>query len=174
MSIATPQAIAGVSAGYENVLETVYPSVASTGLGRFMARYVYDSIPLKINGIRLSHLLFTLPTSFVPLILYFHLKLFGRRYVLTNRAIAVWRSLGERLISRVPLADVAEITIDQQPGQEFYTAGDLYLLNSQGETLLRLDGVRHPARFRQLILDTRDVHLRVQQSLATIEGRQSA
>ena len=61
MSIGNVQAISGVSAGVENVVMTVYPSIAATGIGRLLG-CLYESIPSRICGIKLSNLLFTLPT----------------------------------------------------------------------------------------------------------------
>ena len=112
--------------------------------------------------------------TIVPLKVYFFLKLFGHRYVLTNRTISIWKAIGEQLVVRAALPDVSEIVIRQQPGQEFYVAADLDLLDSKGERLFVLEGVRHPQRFRHLILDTRDALLNVQKSLAVIENRKSA
>src|SRR5262245_54492758 len=106
------QAISGVSAGAENKVMTVYPSMAATGIGRLLGN-LYDSIPLKINGVKLSHLLFPLPLSPIALGLYFWMKAAGVRYVLTNRSIQIWASLGARLRSQAPLGEISEIEITQ-------------------------------------------------------------
>ena len=57
MRAAKPQAISGVSAGYESIIETLYPSIAASGIGRAIGRAM-DSIPLRIWGVPLSYLLF--------------------------------------------------------------------------------------------------------------------
>lgn len=166
-----PQAISGVSAGVENTIETVYPSVAATGLGRFFGR-LYNSIPLKINGIRLSQILFCLPTAPIPvLFLYLPMKVTGNRYTLTNRSVQIWSALGGRMIQQVPLTEIAEIEVSVLPGQEFYKAGDLLLLNARGDVVMQLDGVPHPERFRRIILDARNARLQSDESLAAIQSR---
>lgn len=172
MSIDRPQAIFGVSADAENIVMTAWPSVAATGLGRLLGR-LYDSIPVKINGIKLSHILCTLLV--VPVVLavlwYVILKLFGERYVLTNRAVQRWASLSPRLIAQAALTDVGSIEVVRRPGQAFYHASDLVIYDSGGETLMRLNGVPRAEVFRQTILKARDARVLVESSLATIKAR---
>jgi len=168
-----PQAISGVSAGVENEIMTVYPSVASTGAGRFLG-LLYESIPLRINGVKLSHLLFALPTSPLALLIYLLLKMGGRRYRLTNRSIQVWSMLGQRLYSQAPLDAIAEIRVEQHPGQVFYKAADLILLGADGAELLRLDGVPRADVFRHTVLKARDARSQVEASLTRIQARQPA
>ncbi|MEW4526223.1 MAG: PH domain-containing protein [Maioricimonas sp. JB045] len=166
-----PQAISGVSAGVENTIETVYPSVAATGLGRFFGR-LYNSIPLKINGIKLSQILFCLPTAPIPvLFLYLPMKVGGNRYTLTNRSIQIWSALGGRMDQQMALTDIAEIEIQVQPGQEFFNAGDLALTNARGDVVMQLEGVPYPHRFRQIVLDARNARVQSDESLAAIQAR---
>ncbi len=173
MSTTATQPISGVSADKENVSMVVYPSMAAIGLGRLLGN-LYESIPLKINGIKLSHLLFPLPTSPIAFSMYFHLKIFGNRYVLTNRSVQIWKSLGNRMVSEVPLADVEEITLQQSSGQVFYKASDMSLLGADGKLLLQLDGIPYAEVFRQTLLKARDARRQVQASLGTIAARESA
>jgi len=168
-----PQAISGVSAGVETEITTEYPSVASTAVGRFFGA-IYESIPLRINGIKLSHLLFPLPTSPIALLVYLYLKVAGRRYRLTNRAVQVWSMLGQRLYGQVPLGDIREIDIEQSGGQVFYKAADLVLRGADGRPLLRLEGVPRAEVFQQTILEARDARSQVESSLARIQARQPA
>lgn len=165
-----PQAIFGVSAGVENVLDARYPSICATGLGRLLGR-LYELIPLKINGVKLSHLLFPLPTSPLALLIYLYLKVAGQRYVLTNRSVQKQTALGTRLLSQVALGDIGEIEVCQRRGQEFYRAADIHLLAEDGSLLMRLEAVPRAEVFRQIILEARDARKHVEASLATIAGR---
>jgi hypothetical protein len=166
----TVQAISGVSASSEAEITTEYPSVASTWLGRSLGS-LYDSIPLKINGIKISYLLFPLPTAGIGLLVYLYLKAAGTRYRLTNRNMQIWSMIGERLFSSVALGDIAEIEVRQRPGQAFFKASDLVLLKTDGSTLLRLEGVVRAEIFRETILEARDARRDVASSLARIQAR---
>ena len=170
MSPRNPQAIAGVSAGVENRLMIIYPSVSCTALGRLLG-WLYNSIPLKINGLMISHLLFPLPTSPIVLMIYLCLKMFGKRYVLTNRAVKITSSLGRRLYTEVPLPAIADIEIEQSLGQRFYRAADLVLYDSAGEVLARLDAVPRAEIFRKIILEARDAQAQTATALAAISSR---
>ena len=55
------QAISGVSPGYENIVEELYPSIAMTGLGQFLNQ-LYESIPFPSDNVKLSYFLFVPPT----------------------------------------------------------------------------------------------------------------
>jgi len=165
-----PAAISGVSAISEATILTTYPSIASTGIGRLLGR-LYDSIPLKICGIKLSHLLFVLPTAPIAALLYFVLKATGYRYVLTNRSVQKWAALGSRRESQVSLTDIDQVVVHEEPGQAFFRAADLYLLNKAGDRLMVLEGVPYPAILRQTILEARDARLQVTASLEAIRSR---
>lgn len=175
MSTATIPAITGVSAGRETILLTRYPSIASNGLGQLLGR-LYESIPLFPNGIKLSHLLFVLPTAPIGLFLYVWIKIpmWGVRYTLTTSAIQCWSMLGTRLQEQVDLGDVDQVLVEQAPGQVFYKSADLVLRNAKGETLMRIAGIPHAGTFRRNILEARDSKRRVNSSLATISARGSA
>lgn len=167
------QAISGVSAGTENEVMTVYPSIAATGAGRMLGS-LFDSIPVRIGGIKLSNILF--PPLFIPfgLLLYFAQKATGEKYVLTNRHVQRWKFIGARQLGQVALGDIAEIDIVEQSGQAFFKAGDLLLRAADGRVLSRLSGVVRPAVFRQSILKAREARRCVEASLATIQARQPA
>ena len=167
------QAISGVSADAETIVATIYPSMAATAAGRLLG-LLYDCIPIPINGIKLSHLLFPLPTSPIALLLYFYLKAFGSKYVVTNRAVRVWNSLGVRMRAQVALADIDDIAVTAAAGQRFFKAADLLLVSADGRLLLRLDGVPRAEVFRQTILEARDARLQNDRALATIKARQPA
>ena len=169
-TVTKPQAIAGVSAQAENGIMTVWPSVAATFPGRVIGM-VCDSIPLKINGIKLSYLLFALPLSPLALLIYFGLKIGGSRYVLTNRSIDVRAALGTTLRSQAALTEIESVTIERQAGQAFYHAGDLVVWNAADQELLRLPGVPRPDVFRQSILEARDARRQTEASLLVIGKR---
>ncbi|REJ89649.1 MAG: hypothetical protein DWQ34_19205 [Planctomycetota bacterium] len=164
------QAIAGVSAGKEAIIETVYPSIAKSGLGRMIGS-LCDSIDAKVNGVKISALLFGLPLAPLGVLGYFKFKIFDPKYVLTNRSVQVRAAIGNRLLQRVDLVDIDNIAVTVQSGQAFYHAGDLDLINDREEVLLTLPGVPRPKRFRQVILDARDARVRSDRALGTIEAR---
>ncbi|NOX55969.1 MAG: hypothetical protein GXP27_16305 [Planctomycetes bacterium] len=156
---------------HEAIVLTRYPSVASTRVCRALG-CLYELLPRpKINGVKLSHLLFTLPTSPIPAVVYFVLKVFGDKYVLTDRSIQRRKALTNRLVKTIPLIEVAEIDVHQSCGQVFYKAGDLILRDSAGQELMTLEGVVRPDVFRHNILQVRDALLAVKSSLAAIRTR---
>ena len=165
-----PQPISGVSSGYENIVEELYPSMAMTGLGQFLNQ-LYESIPVKINGVKLSYLLFVLPTIPLALLAYFLMKIGGSRYVVTNRAVKRVSSLGYRLLQEAPLDQIAQVTVDPDSRLSFFRTGDVRLTNAGGDTLLLLRGVPYPERFQQVILEARDARKYVAASLAAINQR---
>jgi hypothetical protein len=165
-----PQAISGVSAGQETMIESVFPSIAASGLGQLIGR-ICDSIPLKINGIKLSYLLFAPLLAPLGAIGYLKFKVFDPQYVLTNRSLQVRSAQGDRLISQVSLTDIDNIAIDVVPGQEFFKAGNLELLNGRGDAILTLPGVPRPERFRQIVLEARDARSQNDAALKTIMAR---
>lgn len=170
IAAAAPQAISGVSAGKEAVIEEVYPSLAASGLGQFIGRLM-DSIPVSIGGIKLSQLLFGPLLAPFALLGYLKFKAFDPVYVLTNRAVKQRSPLGPRMYGEVSLADIADIAVRVRPGQEFYQAGDLELYSGKDELLMTLAGVPRPQRFRQIILDARAARLNSDASLNVIRAR---
>ena len=159
--------------GMENIVRIEYPSVASTGLGKVLGR-LYESLPMKVWGIKLSHILFTLPTSPMGIVLYGWLKVLGRRYVLTDKSVQIRPMLFQGVISQAPLSDVAEVAVEQLAGQAFYKAADINLLATDGRSLLRLEGVVRADVIRQTIIEARDAQVQVAASLATIQARHTA
>ncbi len=168
-----PPAISGVSAEAEALIMTVYPSIAATALGRLIGSCL-ESLPLKIGGVKLSHLLFFAPAAAIAAPLYGFLKLFGETYVLTNRGVQKRSSLGNRLISQVPLTSIEDVVVREEPGQAFYPAADIYLMDKSGTGLAVLAGVPRADVFRQTIVEARDAHKQVAAALKTIKARQRA
>lgn len=164
-----PPAISGVSPGQAFVM-AVYPSIACTRLGKLLGR-LYGSMPVRIGGIKLSHLLFPLPTSIIAIQVFAYLKLFGEVYVLTNRTVQLRSSLGNRLKREVALSEIDQVVLREEPGQEFYPAADIYLLNKAGAMIMALPGVPRAEVFRHTLLDAKNAHDQVVASLSTIKAR---
>lgn len=166
----------------ETLIMFVYPSIAADGIGRAIGR-VLKTMPLPFVNHRsfVSSLigLLLLPLTILVYTIgalggltgYFVLKLFGQRYLLTNRSLQIWSSIGQRLLKEVPLGQIAEISVDQQAGQEFYHAADLVIFDQGGNESLRLMGVPRADVFRQTILKARDAHTEVAKALQTISAR---
>lgn len=167
-----PQAISGVSTG-ENQIMTVYPSICAGGLGRLLGS-LYDSIPVRIFGPKLSRLLFVLPSAPIALALYVLQKLTGNKYVLTNNSVEVWSLIGKRRSGTVALSDVSGVQTTQRGGQAFYDAADLELLSESGDTLMTLPGLPRAEVFGETIMKAYSAKSSVASALATIEARQSA
>lgn len=163
------QAISGVSPDYESIVEELYPSIAATGIGQAL-NGLYESVPVRIWGIKLSHA-FALPTAPIGMLIYLAMKVVGSRYVVTNRAVKRVASLGFKLHEAVPLAQIAEVSIDPDSRQAFYKTGDVRLTNANGDTLLLLRGVPYPERFQQVINETLDAKRQTSAALATINAR---
>ena len=168
-----PQAISGVSSQVENVIMTVYPSIAAWGPGQVIGM-LSDLIPLKLGSVTVSHLLIAPLLAPFAALLYFGQKVIGSRYVLTNRAVQSWAALGERMNGQAALPEIAEIEIERHAGQAFFHAADLVIRNAAGDVLLRLEGVVRPNVFRQIILEARDARMQTEASLATIQKRRPA
>lgn len=164
--------ITGVYAGREAPLETVYPSIAASAIGRALGS-LCDSIPLRIGGVKLSHLLFAPIAIPFALIGYFQFKIVGEKYEVTNRSVRIRSFLGGRLVKQVALTDFDDVQVVVSPGQEFYHAGDLQLVNSKGDVVLTLTGVPRPDRLRHVILEARRARLQSDASLKVIEGRKA-
>ena len=165
-----PQAIAGVSPEHESVVEELYPSIADTPIGKFIHR-VLESIPTRIWGLRISHLLFGLPVAPLAASTYLWLKVFGSRYVLTNRAIKRLNSLGHHVQESVPLGQIASASVDPDSRLEFYRSGDVRLTNAAGQTVMLIRGVPVPDRFCQVIQESIDAKRMVESSMAQIAAR---
>jgi len=169
MSVAR-QAITGVSSSSETQIRCRYPSAAATALGRLVGQ-ICESVPVRIWGVKLSYLLFALPLAPVGLLVYALQKIGGERYVLTNRSVQRWAAFGARQIQSVSLNSISGIDVRQLPGQEFFRAADVVLLNAKGDPLMTLAGVPQADILRRTILESRDARTLTEQSMATIAAR---
>jgi hypothetical protein len=144
---------------------TVWPSIASFGLGRSLG---------KLYGIRWPDIylfrfgrLIALAMIPVSLALYFLrvLPVFGTRYTLTNRRVMVQKGLIPQEDKFVDLDRFDTIDVVVQPGQEWYDAGDLVFKLGNVETF-RLDGVSRPEAFRATLLKSQMSHAGVKKARA--------
>jgi hypothetical protein len=166
------QAIAGVSPGTESRVMAVFPSIAATAPGMLLGQ-LYDCLPVRIFGVKLSSLLFALPTAPIGALIFLLTKATGKRYVLTNRSLQVWTSLGSRRISSIPLSEIGSVTVEQLPGQVFFRAADIRIKAANGQTLLVLPGVPDFGSFKNAIECTLRSHRLVKSSMDTINARRS-
>jgi hypothetical protein len=166
-------AIVGVHSATEAEIRSRYPSLAGTGLGRIIGN-LCNSIPTKIWGIKISHALFALPVAPAAAGLYMLQKVFGEKYVLTNRSIQRCKSFGSDQLQTVDLKEIEDIDVIQEEGQEFYHASNLHILDSSGQPVMRLNGVPNAEIFRESILKARDSRNETAEALATIDARQTA
>jgi hypothetical protein len=165
-----PQAISGVSPQHEAVIEEVYPSIAATSLGDMIHRLL-DCIPTRVWGMKISNLIFGLPLAPLAATIYLLMKVFGSRYVLTNRAVKQYHAMGLRLITSVPLSQVASVSVDPDSRRVFYQSGDIRLVGSAGQTLMLLRGIPRPDRYCQVIEEACTAKRQVESSLAQIKAR---
>jgi len=163
------QAIAGVSPTREARIMTEFPSVGASLLGRLIGRLM-DSLPIKIGSIKLSYLLFGLLLAPLGALLFF-LRLLGSRYILTNRSVQIWSSLGSQRSESVDLSEIDVVELDQQAGQAFFRASDIRLKAKNGQTLMRLVGVADAGAFRNNIQRAVESRRLIQASLATMNAR---
>ncbi len=164
------QAIAGVSPTSEARIMTEFPSVAASAMAG-MVGMLMDSIPISIFGVKLSYILFGLPLAPLGALLFLLNRPFGARYILTNRSVQIWSSLGMQRSGVVDLNDIADVELDQLPGQAFFRASDIRLKGANGQTIMRLSGVCDAGAFRNAIQRTMQSRRLVQSSLATIDAR---
>jgi len=172
MATAHAQPIAGLGAGAENEIMSVFPSIGSTGPGRALGR-LFESIPLGNSPVKLSHLLFALPLSPIAALLYIYLKIRGQRFVLTNRALVVKTALGRKEIERIDLTEIGDVAVQQRPGHYFFRCANVVLLGADEKPILLLEGIPRADIFRGSILKARDTALQVKASLETIAARHS-
>ncbi|MEO2012957.1 MAG: PH domain-containing protein [Fuerstiella sp.] len=149
---------------------TEYPSLASWGIGQVLGS-LFELIPIRPFGLMKVSYVFALMAVPLGLPLYFLQKVFGQRYVLTNRNVQVWTARRTRMVSSVALADIADVELDQRPGHVFYSASDIHLKSASGETKLILKGVKDAGSFKNAIACTIDSRRLVQESVNQIAAR---
>ncbi len=159
------QAIAGVAPpGLEEVtVMTVWPSVASTAIGRLHGRL----FAIKAGwGMFTLGRLFAFAAAPIGPLLYFFLRapFVIRRYTLTNRRVAIMTGYIPKVQRFVDLDRFDTIETVILPGQQWYHAGDLVFRRGGVETF-RLAGVSRPESFRHTCLKARMSYVGVQKAL---------
>ena len=169
-AIAPP--IAGVAPQGETQVEYVFPGVACNGLGRLIGTAMGaagSSGPAPLNILPLlivGGILWPL-----GLVLYAWVKIFGSKYVVTNRSVQQFPVLGSALQKRVNHSDVANVRVAVQDGYEFHRVGDVQLLGANGDVLFSIPAVQYPDRLARLILELRDAQSYAAASLKQIQAR---
>ena len=183
MSQTLKQAIPGVSPSNlgEVTIMTVWPTVASTWLGRALGR-LYESFepkntsePDSLSGamsqifcLRNLVILATIPgvlKAWVWTILPFRCL----RYRLTNRRVIIARGYTAKDVASVPLDQFDAIDVETRPGAAVYSAGDLVFRRGTVETF-RLTGVSRPHAFRNTCLAARNSYVGVQSWLKQVSS----
>jgi hypothetical protein len=156
---------------------TVWPSVAATPFGRWWGRRFENEVGITLLGIpitagrlmALASIPFILPVYFHMLVPRLPGVVFGwpnpsrRRYRLTNRRVVVEQPFGGGEQQSVALDRFDTVSVEVQPGQGWYPAGDLVFRRGAVETL-RLLGVPHPEAFRRTCLKAHQAFVGVQQA----------
>ena len=162
------QAIAGVAPPElgEVTIMTVWPSIAATGLGRFLGRRYENRTGLG-NILTIGNV-WKIASIPVALAIFFAMLLvpgFNRRYRLTNRRMAIEKGLSPKVDSAVSLDDFDTIDIEYLPGQEWYPCGEMIFRKGKIETF-RLSAVPRPESFKQVCLKTQRAYTSVKAVLA--------
>lgn len=172
MPALAPPPIAGVSANKEATLETVYPSVAATFLGKLIGSFL--SIPAGIPFTPLRLALFLVFGGIVipfALLAYAIVKVTGTCFEVTNRSVCERNVIGWQKRREVPLTDIAEFQIATQEGYDFHRVGDVLLNNAQGNTLMTVPAIAYPQRFVHVLQEAREARLRSDETLKHINAR---
>lgn len=163
------QPIAGVSGPGESVVEEVYPSIAAFRLGKWL-HLLMEGLPRR-GSFRLGYLVFMPLVWPLALLIYLGQKIFGDRYLITNRHVRVVRGLNGTVREEIRLSDVEGIRI--VPGSElsFFRSGDVELVGDGGKSLLVMHGVVMPRRVVSVLVASRQARAAVAGSLEAIRLR---
>ena len=167
------QAIPGAETQVERTVVAVWPSIASTGIGRMIGSLIQSAPEIRLPVLNVNLALApTLLLGPIAAAVYLWVKVIGQRYTVTSRRVLIQGSLNQKLNEQVPLEQIAEVAVaPYRDGQEFYHSADVVLLDQAGKELMRLEAVMRPGVFRQNILETRDARVKVQDALDTIRER---
>jgi hypothetical protein len=149
------QAIAGVSphAASERTVMTIWPSNSYYQVGRWLGRLYNIRKPFPDNKLLWPGNLFVIGSIPIAIVLYFAriAPYSAVRFRLTNRRVIVEKGMKWVESKSVALDKFDSVTIEVQPGQEWYQAGDLVF--RMGETVVfRLEGVPRPESFRHTLI----------------------
>ncbi|HEY1380154.1 MAG TPA: PH domain-containing protein [Gemmataceae bacterium] len=135
------QAVTGVTPPQlgEAIIREVLPSVAAHPGPAGLARACYRTIILA-------------PLGWLVLAPFYFAKPLGRRYRLTNRRLMVCKGLKATPDQDVPLDRIKDVKLVTDANSEFFLAGTLEVLDTDGKTVLSLPGVPEPESVRHAIL----------------------
>ncbi len=161
------QAIAGVAPPEleEVTIMVVWPTIAITGLGRFLGRCFQNRTGIG-NVLTIGNIL-KLATIPITLGLFFLCLApgFNRRYRLTNRRLIIDKGVAPHPQSWVSLDDFDAIDVLVLPGYEFYFAGDMIFRKGAVETF-RILAVSRPESFKQVCLKAQRSYVSVRKAVA--------
>jgi len=162
------QAIAGIAPSQlQEVTVTIeWPTIAATGLGRFLGRLYAIKAGTWIFTVGRLMMGLTLPLG---LFLYFWMLApwSVRRYRLTNRRLIVEAGPKLKPQNYVDLDRFDAIDIHCRPGQAWYPAGDMIFRLGPVETF-RLEGVGYPETFRVTCLKANQAYVGVRKATGLV------
>jgi hypothetical protein len=158
------QAIAGVvpSQSQEATVTIEWPTIAATGLGRFLGRFYGIRAGVGMFTVGRIAMLLTWPLG---LFLFFWMLAPWslRRYRLTNRRIIIEKGPKFKVDQFADLDRFDDIDIVVRPGQAWYPAGDMIFRLGPVEKL-RLIGVGYPETFRMTCLKSHQSYVGVRKA----------
>ncbi len=167
------QPISGITPSLvaERLIMEVWPSISAYAAGRLVGQLF--SIPGRIGPVRIT-LFIGLVIFWLPLAVYFWPGRLGTRYSLTNKRLMIRKGLMGRPSHEVPLEEIEHVRARVRPGQGYFLAADLEVIDRDGQVRLVLPGVSQAESFRRAILKARDARVRVLAALDEIERRRQA
>ena len=162
------QAIAGVAPPKlgEVTNMTVWPTIASTTLGRLLGRlYSRDVHSAWGNLLTIRNVLVLVTIPLALLLWTWSIFPFRcLRYTLTNRRLIIQRGYTARDVTSISLDQFDSIEVQVLPGQAWFHAGDLVFKRGKIETF-RFYGVSRPEVFRHTCLKARQSYVGVKQAM---------
>jgi len=149
------------AAEQETAVMTVWPSIGSMPLGRWVGRQAGNRLGYGFFTLGKLLALLTIP---VTLGVYFWrlMPRVCRRYALTDRRLIVRHGLTAKDGPSIGLDEFETTEVDVLPGQEWLHAGDL-IFKRDGKEVFRLSGVSRPAAFSHVCLKARNALVRGRQ-----------
>jgi hypothetical protein len=144
------QAVTGVTPPQigEAIIRDVWPSVAAHPGPAGLARACYRTIVLAPLGwLVLAPFYFMKLLAVVP-----GLSGLATRYRLTNRRLMVCKGMKPVPEKEVSLDRIKDVKLVKDANSEFFIAGTLDVIDTNGQTVLSLPGVREPESVRYAIL----------------------
>jgi hypothetical protein len=132
----------------EAIIRDVWPSVAAHAGPASLARACYSTIILApIGWFVLAPFYFMKLAAIIP-----GMSGLATRYRLTNRRLMVCKGLKPIPEKEVSLDKIKDVKLVTDANSEFFVAGTLEIIDTNGQTVLSLPGVREPESVRHAIL----------------------